>query len=122
MATASTSNDAPKQRNVSIMSEQLMLVKTERELLQMIERINVECNNLLVEELQLKSNEIGQLEDANNDQHILPDVAASVKLDSTKLDSATEINRQILELGAYECTFMCNEDEGNSGVEDEGDD
>lgn len=84
------------------MAEQLLLVKTESELKKMIERVNRQLNQLLVEELQLKSNAVRHLTvDDTTVRCSAPSASSSVSLTTaelaSKLDSAADVNRQELQ-------------------------
>lgn len=88
----------------AIMSEQLKLVRTERELINMIDSVNGQLNQLLVEELQLKSSQVTGSNMDNSGHNPVYPVALSAAVASTtaelarKLDSAVDINRQQLDL------------------------
>lgn len=88
---------------VPLMAEQLLLVKTECELKKMIELVNGQLNQLLVEELQLKSNAIRHLT-ANEPaatSAATPSTSSSQSLTTAelefKLDAVAEVNRQELQ-------------------------
>ncbi|EDS36449.1 conserved hypothetical protein [Culex quinquefasciatus] len=82
----------------SLMKEQRQLKATETKLKSMIDKINNHLNQLLVEELQLKSRELGQ------------DLATtSTSMSQMKLDAAVtseQINKQELDLNVQHSTLL----------------
>lgn len=93
-ATTTTNTNADPHPHTVILQEQRKLAATEREICGMLDLINQQLNQLRVEELQLRSNEISQMQfqTATDEQcaTILP----------FSLDSAQEINSQQLQLDA----------------------
>uniref|UniRef100_A0A1Q3F072 Uncharacterized protein n=1 Tax=Culex tarsalis TaxID=7177 RepID=A0A1Q3F072_CULTA len=82
----------------SLMKEQRQLKATETKLKSMIDKINNHLNQLLVEELQLKSRELGQ------------DLATtSASMSEMRLETAVtsdQINKQELDLNVQHSTLL----------------
>ncbi|XP_001844236.2 uncharacterized protein LOC6033843 [Culex quinquefasciatus] len=95
----------------SLMKEQRQLKATETKLKSMIDKINNHLNQLLVEELQLKSRELGQ------------DLATtSTSMSQMKLDAAVtseQINKQELDLNVQHSTLLKSFSLEESEEEDE---
>lgn len=85
----------------SILVEQLQLAKAEKHIQALIDKVNAQLNELLVEELQLKSNQLST-------EYIITDVTTDIDRKPTNAEiiatyDSQLVNQQILDAS----TLMC---------------